>query len=136
MRRAFLLTVALAVVAACRDRDAPKPGSAETARWIDQVIMRDDGERVRIIGTIAEPITIADNSKVVLFWLAHGGAKLRVVYRGTLPDQFRVGWAGAAVGHWRTGDDARSALADHGLGSADAGGVFVAQEVLAYVPRF
>lgn len=131
-----MVVAVLTVMIACGDQDAPKPGSAESARWIDQLVMSDDHEPVRIIGTIAEPITTADNSKVVMFWLAHGGAKLRVIYRGPLPDQFRVGAEGAAVGHWRMHDDAHSALADHSFGSAEAGGVFVAQDVLAYVPRF
>jgi cytochrome c-type biogenesis protein CcmE len=103
---------------------------------VDQFVASDDGESVRVIGTIAEPITTADQTKNVMFWLAHGGARLRVVYRGTLPDRFRVGWEGAAVGRWRTGDDAQRALAGHGFGSAEAGGVFVATDLAAYVPRF
>ena len=136
MRPALLLILPVVAATGCHEGDTPKPGSIESARWVDQFVASDNGETVRVIGTIAEPITTADQTKNVMFWLAHGGARLRVIYRGTLPGRFRVGWEAAAVGRWRTGDAAQRALADHEFSSAEAGGVFVAADLAAYVPRF
>jgi CcmE len=121
------------LVLAC-GTDAPKPGSKETARWVNQLAASDHGELLRVAGTIAEPIErIGD---VVIFQVVHSGVQLHVVHRGVLPVRFRVGSEAAVVGRWLTGDQARRELSDHGVGSAIAGDVFIASDVLAYGPQF
>lgn len=114
--------------------DAPKPGSKETARWVDQLASSDHGDVLRVAGTIAEPIVRTGDA--VMFQIAHSGVQQRVVHRGVLPDRFKVGSEAAVVGRWLTGDEARRGLSDHGFGSAAAGDVFVASDVLAYGPQF
>lgn len=124
---------ALVLVLAC-STDAAKPGTKETARWVNQLAASDHGELLRVAGTIAEPIErIAD---VVMFQVVHSGVQLHVVHRGVLPVRFKVGSESSVVGRWLTGDEARRGLSDHGFGSAVAGDVFIASDVLAYGPQF
>jgi hypothetical protein len=122
----------LVLVLACGN-DTPKPGSKETARWVNQLTSSDHGDLLRVAGTIADPILRTGD--VVMFQIAHGGVQLRVVHRGVLPDRFKVGSEAAVVGRWLAGDEVHRALSDHGFGSAATGDVFVASDVLAYGPQ-